>query len=166
MEVIIGFVEQVVMEDCRLVVHYIAFKIDISIGSVESIFYENLKISSRCVPEMLTDEHKSAQVAISQQMLTCDAVMNCAFFLSVVMMDEMWNPFLNPKMKCQSAQWKHTVSVPLKNFQVIASAEKFTVPMFWNIEDTILMHCVPKGGTTITANLYENFLRRKLPLLE
>jgi len=112
---------------------------------------------------MLTDENKASRVAMCQAMLSRDKGMNSAFFSSVVTMDETWMPVFNPET--QSAQWKHTNSLPPKKFRVINSAEKMMVAMFWDSEGMILTHCVPKG-TTVTGKTYENVLRTKfLPAL-
>ena len=64
----------------------------------------------------------------------------------------------NPETKRQSAQWKHTDSPPPKKFRVTASAEKKMVAMFWDSEDVILTHCVPKS-TTVTDETYEEVFR-------
>ena len=62
---------------------------------------------------MLTDEKKASRVAVCQAMLSHDKGMNSAFFSSIVTMDETWMPMFNPETKRQSAQWKHTDSLPL-----------------------------------------------------
>jgi len=163
----IARVEQMVMEDRRLTVKQIAVNAGISVGSVDTILHDDLKmrkVSARCVPRMLTDENKSSRVAMCQAMLSRDKVMNSAFFSSDVTMDETWMPMLNPETKRQSIQWKHTDSPPRKKFRVTASAEKMMVAMFWDSEGMILTHCVPKS-TTVTGETYEDVLRTKFILV-
>ena len=90
-EDMIARVEQMVMEDRRLTVKQIAVNAGISVGSVDTILHDNLKIwkvSARWVPRMLTDENKASGVAVCRAMLSCDKGMNSAFFSSVVTMDE------------------------------------------------------------------------------
>jgi len=58
----IARVEQMVMEDCRLTLKEIAANAGISIGSVDTILHDDLKmwkVSARWVPRMLTNENKA-----------------------------------------------------------------------------------------------------------
>ena len=131
-----------VTEDRRLTVKQIAANTGISVGSVDTIVHDDLKmrkVSARRVPRMLTDENKASCVAMCQAMLSRDKRMNSAVFSSVVTMDETWIPMLNPGTKRQSAQWKHADSPPPKKFRVTASAEKMIVAMFWDSEGVILI---------------------------
>ena len=109
---------------------------------------------------MLADENKASHVAMYQAMLSRDKGINSAFFSSVVTMDETWMPMFNPETKWQSAQWKHTDSPPPKKFCIATSAEKMMVAMFWDSEDAILTHCVPKS-TTVMGETYKDVLRTK-----
>ena len=84
-----------VMEDRRLTVRRIAANAGVSVGSVDTILHDDLKmrkVSARWVPRMLTDENKAARVTVCQAMLSRDKGMNSAFFSSVVTMDETWVP--------------------------------------------------------------------------
>ena len=74
-EDMIARVEQVVMEDRRLTVRQIAANTGISLGSVDTILHDDLKmrkVSARWVPRMLTDENKASRVAVCQAMLSRD----------------------------------------------------------------------------------------------
>jgi len=87
----IARVEQMVMEDHRFTVKQIAANASISIGSVDTILHDDLKmrkVSVRWVLQILTDENKASCVAMCQAMLSCDKGMNSAFFSSTVTMDE------------------------------------------------------------------------------
>jgi len=167
-EDMIARVEQIVMEECRLTVKQIAANAGISVGFVDAILHDDLKmrkVSARWVPRMLTHENKASQVAMCQAMLSHDKDMNNAFFSSTVTMDETWMPMFNPETKWQSAQWKHTDSPPPKKFWVTASAEKMMVAMFWDSEGMILTHCVPMS-TKVMGETYEDVLQTKfLPAL-
>ena len=135
-------VEQMAMEDRRLTVKQIAANTGISIGSVDTIVHDDLKmrkVSARRVPRMLTDGNKASRVANCQAMLLRDKGMNSAFFSSFATMDETWMPMFNPETKRQSAQLKHNDSPPPKKFRVTASAEKMMVAMFWDREGVIFI---------------------------
>ena len=126
-EDMIARVEQMVMEERRLTVKQIAAIAGISVGSVDTILHEDLKmrkISARWVPRMLTDENKASRVAMCQAMLSRDKGINSTSFSSTVTMDETWMPMFRPETKRPSAEWKHTDSPPPKKFRVTASAEK------------------------------------------
>ena len=95
-EGMIARVEQRVMEDRRLAVKQIAANAGISVGSVDTIVHDDLKmrkVSARRVPRMLTDENNASRVAMCQAMLSRDKGMNNAFFSSIVTMDETWMPY-------------------------------------------------------------------------
>ena len=163
-EDMIARVELMVIEDRRLTVKQTAANAGISVGSVDTILHNDLKmrkVSARWVPQMLTDENKASCVT----MLSHDKGMNSAFFSSIVTMDETLMLMFNPETKQQSAQWKHTDSPPPKKFRVTASGEKMMVAMFWDSKGVILTHCVPKS-TTVMGETYEDVLQTKfLPAL-
>jgi len=72
-----------VMEDRRFTVKQTAANAGISVGSVDTILHDDLKmrkVSARWVPRMLTNENKASRVAICQAMLSHDKGMNSAFF--------------------------------------------------------------------------------------
>ena len=86
----IARVEQMVMEDRRLTVKQIAANAGKSVGSVDTILHDDLKMrkdSARWVPRMLADENKASHVAMCQAMLSRDKGMNSASFSSFVTMD-------------------------------------------------------------------------------
>ena len=90
---------KMVMEDRRLTVKQIAVNVSISVGSVDTILHEDLKmrkIFARWVPRMLTNENKASRVAMCQAMLSRDKGMNSAFFSSIVTMVKTWMPILKP----------------------------------------------------------------------
>ena len=91
-------VEQMLMEDRRLTMKQTAANAGISVGSVDTILHDNLKmrkVSVRWVPRMLTDENKASRVTMCQAMLSRDKGMNSAFFSPIVTMDETWVPMFN-----------------------------------------------------------------------
>ena len=160
----IARVEQMVMEDRRLSVRQIVANAGISLGSVDTILHDDLKmrkVPARRVLRMLTHENKASRVAMCQAMLSRDKGMNSAFFSSVVTMDETWMPMFNPETKRQLAQWKHSDSPPPKKFWVTASAEKMMVAMFWDSEGVIITLCVLKS-TTVTGETYEDVLTNEV----
>ena len=66
-EDMIARVEQMVMEDRRLTVKQMAANAGISVGSLDTILHDDLKmrkVSARWVPRMLTDENKASRVAV------------------------------------------------------------------------------------------------------
>jgi len=88
-------------------VKQIAANAVISVGSVDTILHDDLKmrkVSARWVPRMLTDENNASRVVMCQAMLSRDSGMNSAFFSLIVTMDETWMPMFNPETKRQSTQ--------------------------------------------------------------
>ena len=79
------------MEDHHLTVKQIAANAGISVGSVDTILHDDLKMQevfARWVTRILTDENKPSHVIMCQAMLSRDKGMNSAFFSSIVTMDE------------------------------------------------------------------------------
>lgn len=71
-ETVIEQVRTLVMEDRRITVRELANEIGVSIGSVHSIFTEDLgmrRVSAKFVPKLLTMEQKKRRLEIAQDML-------------------------------------------------------------------------------------------------
>jgi hypothetical protein len=82
----IARVEQMVTEDRRLTVEQIAANASISVGSVDAILHDDLKmwkVSVRWVPRMVTDEFKASRIAMCQAVLSRDKGTCTKRFLAV-----------------------------------------------------------------------------------
>ena len=114
-------VEQLVMNDRRLTVRYLAAAVGIGINSVDTILHQYLrlsKVSARLVPRMLNSEQKIARMDISETLLEKFTANPEVFLACLVTQDETWVPHYDPETKHESVQWKHTSSPSPRKFKV------------------------------------------------
>ena len=97
-----------VLADQRLKVREIVEDIGISHGSVVSILKNHFgmkKLSARCVPRLLTIDHKRNRVTTSVECLTLFNRNKDEFLHRFVTVDETWINHNTPETKQQSEQW-------------------------------------------------------------
>ena len=93
---IVDQAQQLVMNDCRLTVRYLAAAVGVSINSVETILHQHLrlsKVSARWVPRMLNREQKIERMDISETLVEKFTADPEVFFASLVTQDEAWIPY-------------------------------------------------------------------------
>ena len=84
-------------------------EVGISTGSVHSILADDLRVSAKFVPKLLTMKQKQLRLEVSQNML--DYTSSDPEFLNIVTIgDESWVYGYGPETKAQSSQWKHSTS--------------------------------------------------------
>ena len=80
----------------------------ISRGSLEKIVHGDLqlkKLSSRCVPRLLTDKQKETRVAYATACLDMLDEMEDIFWQRIITVDEIPLPHYMPEIKRQYMQW-------------------------------------------------------------
>jgi histone-lysine N-methyltransferase SETMAR len=155
-------VERVVLENRRVKVTEIAERINMSVGSVETIIHEHLgmrKVSARWVPRLLTPDMKHRRVECCQELLTRFENNFEDFKQRIVTGDETWLHCWDPDTKQESMQWKHVGSPPPRKARTQASAGKVMATIFWDTQGVILIDYLPQGST-ITGTYYKNVLNQ------
>jgi histone-lysine N-methyltransferase SETMAR len=92
-------------------------EVGISVGSVEEILHNELKVSkvsARWVPLLLSPEHRERRLVAVTQLLQRYEREGAEFLDSVVTSDGTWVHYFTPKSKRASKQSKHTHSSPTK----------------------------------------------------
>lgn len=165
----VAVVEDLVMENRRVSVGWLAAQVGISRGSIGTILHDHLalsKVSARWVPRMLTPEQKATRVATSTHVLDLMSSNMDDFLARIVTQDETWVPHFDPETKEESKQWKHPDSPPPRKFKVVKSAGKVMVTVFWDAQGVLLVDFLEQGHT-INGHYYADLLHQlRTALLE
>jgi histone-lysine N-methyltransferase SETMAR len=110
----------------RITVFELSQEVGISVGSVEEILHNELKVSkvsARWVPWLLSPEHRERHlVAVTQRSQRYERE-GAEFLDSVVTCDETWVHYFTPKSKRASKQCEHPFSTPQKSESNFFSGE-------------------------------------------
>ena len=137
------------MQDRRITVRMISEAFGISIGTVETVLTEDLKLHKVCatfVPKILSDDQRQFLMECCTyilEMIEADS----GFLNKIVTCDESWVFTYDPKSKCQSAQWKHATFHRPKKAKMSRSQEKAMVIPFFDSQGLIHVEWVPQGQT-------------------
>jgi hypothetical protein len=119
-------VHSLILEDRRLTVQEIAYKVGISTGSAHIIVTEDLhmcRVVAKSVPKLLLQEQQQLRLQFVWDMLEC-ANRDPEFLKTVITGDETWVYEYDPETKVQSSQWKHSSSSRPKKAQRVWSKVK------------------------------------------
>ncbi|XP_076058511.1 protein GVQW3-like [Oratosquilla oratoria] len=137
---------QRLVQDRRISVRMISENVGISIGSVETVMTEDLKLHKVCtklVPKILSDHQRQFRVEC------------CTDILEMIEAD---SGFLN-KSKRQIAQWKHATSLRPRKAKMSRSQEKAMAIPFFDSQGLIHVEWVPLGQT-VNKEYYLTVLKR------
>jgi hypothetical protein len=102
----------------RITVLELSQEVGVSVGSVEEILINELKVSklsANWVPRLLSPEHRDRRLVAVTQFLQRYEREGAEFLDSVVTCDETWVHYFTPESKRASKPCKHTHSLPPKN---------------------------------------------------
>ena len=116
---LIGQIKNFMDKDCYVSIETISAQFDVSVGTVHTIIYEELKMQKICakfVPRVLRENQRERHCHDSRKMVelinsdptVLDALVTC---------DESWIFCYDPETKRQSSQWKHAGPPRPKNHQ-------------------------------------------------
>jgi hypothetical protein len=101
----------------RITLLELSQQVGISVGSVEEILHNELKVSTvsaRWVPRLLSPEHRERRLVAVTQILQRNKTEGAEFLDSMLTCNETWVHYFTPESKRASKQWKHTLSPPPK----------------------------------------------------
>ena len=152
---------RLVHEDRRKTIKDIAAIVNVSYGTVQTIFTCDLnmyRVAAKFVPRLLTPpEQKEHCVAICQELHQC-ALDDPSFMSRVITGDESWVYGYDPETKRQSSRWKSPGSPRPKKARQSRSATKSMLIVFFNIRGIVHHEFAPEGQT-VNAELYCSVLR-------
>jgi histone-lysine N-methyltransferase SETMAR len=108
---------EIILANRRITVLELSQEVGISVGSVEEILHNELKVSkvsARWVPRLLSPEHRERRLVSVTQLLQRYERKGAEFWDSIVTCDEIWIHYFTPESKRASKQCKHTHSPPPK----------------------------------------------------
>ena len=136
-------------KDRRESIETINAQFDVSVGTVHTIFREELKMQKICakfVPRVFREDHDS------REMINSDP----AVLDALVTYDDSWIYYYVPETKRQSSYRKHAGSSGAKKARQSKSTHKLLMILFFYSTGMIYMHWVPAGQT---VNNYVEFFR-------
>ena len=96
---IVSKIKEIIEGDARFTVRDIARKVGVSLSTVHLILKKRLnvrKISTRCVPHLLTDEQKRQRVKVAKKLLQMFPKYDKKQFANFVTGDETWVHYFEP----------------------------------------------------------------------
>jgi histone-lysine N-methyltransferase SETMAR len=113
---------ELIRANCGITVLELSQEVGISIGSVEEILHNELKVSrvsARWVPRLLSLEHRERRLGAVTELLQRYEREGADFLDSIVTYDVTWVHYFTPESKRASKQFKHTHSPPPKKSKAI-----------------------------------------------
>ena len=137
---------------------------DISFGAVQSILANTLsmsKVSSRCVPQMLTNDLKrTSLIFLVISGLTMKMILTI-LLSELYSKNETWVHHFDPQSKMQNKRWKHPSSPPSKKFKSVHSAGKVMASIFWDASSpSVIMIDYLEVSRTINSVYYAGEMRQ------
>jgi hypothetical protein len=137
----------------RITVLELSKEVGISVGSVEEILHNELKVSkvsARWFSRLLSPEHRERRLVAVTQLLQRYEREGAEYLDSIVTCDETWVHYFTPESKRASKQCKHTHSPPPKEAKAILSAGKIMTAVFWDSKGIIHLDSLT-GQKTVNA---------------
>lgn len=154
--------ESIVLEDRRISVPRLAWRLSLSYGTTYTILHDHLhmsKVSARWVPRLLNAEQKKMRVQTSKAILDMYKEDPENFLDNIITGDETWLHHWDPESKQESMQWIKRGEPPPKKFKTQPSAGKVLATIFWDAEGILMIDYMPPK-TTITGIYYAEVLRK------
>ncbi|GJQ84978.1 hypothetical protein Trydic_g578 [Trypoxylus dichotomus] len=108
---------------------------------------------------MLTDQNKETRNTIASQHLQHFRLEEDEFPEKIMVGDEIWVHYFEPKSKRQSMEWHHTNSPRTKTFKTVRSVGKVMATVLWDAEGVVMVDCLEQEST-ISYVQYTTTLRK------
>ena len=147
-------------KDCCVSIETISAQFDVSVGTVDTIIHEEVKMWKICakfVSRVLRGDQKESRCHDSSDIV--ELINSDPAVLDVlVTCDESWIYCYDPETKRQSSQWKHAVSPRPKKARQSKSTHKLLMISFFDSTGMIYMHWFPTRQT-VNKEYYVDVLR-------
>ena len=153
-------VEKLGLKDRQSSVRIKPEAVGISVGTVDTIMTNNLKLYKVCakfVPKTLFRDQRQFRVECGTDILQM-IVADFEFLNNIVTCDESWEFMYDPESKRQSAQWKHGTSSRPKKKKIRRSQITAIVISFFDSQGLIHFESVLQGQT-VNKKFYLTVLR-------
>jgi hypothetical protein len=115
------------------------------------------KVRAWWVPRELKDREKMNRMGLSLQRLLRYADKGEDMLNRIVMEDESWVCYYQPKSNHASVRQKHLSSPSTKKFEFTPSIGKFMLTVFWDSQGVLLAH-FQKHGENVNFSSYSKVL--------
>ena len=153
-----------VATDARFTTRHIAKCSGISVGAGHTIIRRDLKmrrISARWIPYLVTKEQKLARVRIAKQLLNQFPKYNNRSFANIIISDETWDHFYEPKRKIQNKVWATKGGKRPCIAKRTMDIKKVMYVMFFTNQGPAIQIAVPKSKS-VNARFYKGKVLHKL----
>lgn len=160
----IAAVKNLIDEDGRYTLKYIARTVGVSSGSVHDILTKHLelrKVCARWVPHLLTKAQKDTRVKIARELLTKYKKCDKRTISNLVTGDETWIYYFEPQRKIDNKMWiKRNGGRPIiaKRCQ---SAKKVLYAIFFNSSGPVVQIPTP-NRRSVTGQFYRDVVLKKV----
>ncbi|PNF20470.1 hypothetical protein B7P43_G07694 [Cryptotermes secundus] len=141
--------DQLIRTDRWIMTRELCARLNIGCNALEIMWgkLDYQKVCSRWVLRMLTQDHKTHQMEVCQDLLHKFEAEGEKFLDSIVTRDEMWCHHYKLESKRQSMKWQHLDSPRKKKFQTQPSAVKEMCTVFWYRLGVIFLDFLEVGET-------------------
>ncbi|GFU20501.1 histone-lysine N-methyltransferase SETMAR [Trichonephila clavipes] len=150
-------VDEKIREDRRFTFSTLALKFpNVGRTTLHKVVSEKLKfrkLCARCVPRLLTEEHKLKRMACALDFLDRYHKEGDKFLERIDTGDETWVSHITPESKRQSMEWRYTNSPVRVKAKRTISTRKIMATVFWDRHGVLLVEFMQQG-TTINAAAY------------
>ena len=152
--------DETIQDDKHMTVDTIARTLGIGEYAVQEMIESlgSLKVCARCVPRLLTEDHKGHRKAITSEMLQRYRHEGDDLMLRIVAGYESWFHHFEPEKKRQSMEMHNLHSPSNNKAKTLPSFAMVMSTVFWNAEVLTLAGFLDPGKT-ITAALYVQTLQ-------
>ncbi|UYV84061.1 hypothetical protein LAZ67_X001029 [Cordylochernes scorpioides] len=151
----INEVKKMILANRRITVREVAEDLNISIGSCDSIFFNDLgmrRVAAKFVPKLLNCDQKQHRKNIANEML--DAVRDDPNLLQrVITGDEAWGYSYDVETKAQSSQWKLSHEPRPTKARQVRSNVKVLLTVFFDCRG-VVHHEFLRQGRTVNKEYY------------
>ncbi|GFT31828.1 histone-lysine N-methyltransferase SETMAR [Trichonephila clavipes] len=154
---LVNALDEKIREDRRFTISTLALEFpNVGRTTLPKVVSEKLKfrkLCARCVPRLLTEEHKLKRMACALDFLDRYHKEGDQFLERIVTGDETWVSHITPESKRQSMEWRHTNSPVRVKAKRTISTRKVMATVFWDRHGVLLVEFMQQG-TTINAAAY------------
>ncbi|GFW38353.1 histone-lysine N-methyltransferase SETMAR [Trichonephila clavipes] len=138
---LVNAVDEKIREDRRFTISTLALEFpNVGRTTLHKVVSEKLKfrkLCARCVPRLLTEEHKLKRMACALDFLDRYHKEGDQFLERIVTGDETWVSHITPESKRQSMEWRHTNSPVRVKAKRTISTRKVMTTVFWDRHEVL-----------------------------
>lgn len=160
----IAAVKNLIDEDGRYTLQYIAKTVGISSGSVHDILTKQLmlrKVCARWVPHLLTTEQKNTRVKMAKELLAKYKNCDKRKISNIVTGDETWIYYFEPQRKIDNKMWIQRNGARPIIAKRCQSAKKVLYAIFFNSSGPVVQIPTP-SRRSVTGQFYRDVVLKKV----